>query len=116
MANASGLFSTPYVPNFRLTLPSLSATPRFQAFKVFCSGTIEGAASTLPPSKSPKPRSVFLYYSVLRIYICFKYLIFNHTNGLGPLECVRSQVPTISVMGSVHKGFYPGFNWPRYRV
>lgn len=56
MANSSGLFSTPYVPNFRPTLPSLSATPRFQAFKVFCSGTIQGAASTLPPSKSPKPR------------------------------------------------------------
>jgi len=59
MANASGLFSTPYVPNFRLSLPSLSTTHRFQTFKVFCSGTIQGAASTLPPSKSPKPRSVF---------------------------------------------------------
>jgi len=53
MSNASGLFSTPYVPNFRVSLPSLSTTHRFQAFKVLCSGTMEGAASTHnPPSKS----------------------------------------------------------------
>ncbi|XP_058780407.1 beta-ketoacyl-[acyl-carrier-protein] synthase III A, chloroplastic-like isoform X1 [Vicia villosa] len=60
MANASGLFSTPSVPNFTLRVRPFSSIHRFQGFsaKVFCSGTVEGAQNYAPPTQSPIPRLV----------------------------------------------------------
>ncbi|XP_004486610.1 beta-ketoacyl-[acyl-carrier-protein] synthase III, chloroplastic-like [Cicer arietinum] len=57
MANASGLFHTPSVPNFRVRVRPLS---RFQGFstKVYCSGNIDGAHTTVSPSQSRIPRLV----------------------------------------------------------
>ncbi|CAK8535598.1 unnamed protein product [Lathyrus sativus] len=60
MANASGLFSTPSVPNFTLRVRPFSSIHRFQGFstKVFCSGTIEGAQDYASPTQSRIPRLV----------------------------------------------------------
>ncbi|CAI8611795.1 unnamed protein product [Vicia faba] len=60
MANASGLFSTPSVPNFTLRVRPFSSIHRFQGFaaKVFCSGTIEGAQNYASPTQSRIPRLV----------------------------------------------------------
>ncbi|CAJ2661461.1 3-oxoacyl-(acyl-carrier-protein) synthase chloroplastic-like [Trifolium pratense] len=57
MANASGLFYTPSVPNFTVRVRPFSSIHRFQGFKVFCSGA-QNYASTVSPSQSPTPRLV----------------------------------------------------------